>query len=81
MDAAVLAAVETVLGNHQSVIAVSTLKTGQYGVQNICFSLSCVVRVHGVKEILTLTMSAEEERGFRSFAAKLKTTLELFQQR
>jgi L-lactate dehydrogenase len=59
-----MAAVETVLGNHQSVISVSTLKTGQYGVQNICFSLPCVVSVNGVEEILTLTMSGEEERGF-----------------
>ncbi|MGA3287158.1 MAG: hypothetical protein ABSD46_07015 [Bacteroidota bacterium] len=81
MDAAVLAVVETVLGNRQSVISVSTLKTGQYGVQNICLSLPCVVSVNGVEEILTLTMSAEEERGSRSSAAKLKTTLESLQER
>ncbi len=76
-----MAAVETVLGNHQSVLSVSTLKTGQYGVQDICLSLPCVVGVNGIEEILTLTMSAAEERNFRSSAAKLKTTLESLQQR
>jgi len=76
-----MAVVETVLGNHQSVITVSTLKTRQYGVQNICLSLPCVVSINGVEEILTLTMSAEEKRGFRSSAAKLKTMLESLSQR
>jgi L-lactate dehydrogenase len=76
-----MAAVETVLGNHQSVISVSTLMTGQYGFQVICLSLPCVVGVNGVEEILTLTMNAEEERGFRSSTAKLKATLESLQQR
>ena len=76
-----MAAVETVLGNHQSVISVSTSKTGQYGGQGFSLILPCVVGVNGVEEILTRTMSAAEERGFRSSAAKLKTTLESLQQR
>jgi len=76
-----LSIVESILGNYRSVLSISTLMTGQYGIQDICLSLPCVVGVHGVEEILTLTMSAEEEQGFRSSAAKLKTTLESLQQR
>ena len=76
-----LSIVESILGNYRSVLSISTLMTGQYGVQDICLSLPCVVGENGVEEILTLTMNAEEEQGFRSSAAKLKTTLESLQQR
>jgi L-lactate dehydrogenase len=74
-----LSIVEAILGNYRSVLSVSTLMTGQYGVQDICLSLPCVVGENGVEEILTLTMNEEEEQGFRSSAAKLKTTLETLQ--
>ncbi len=76
-----LSIVEAILGNYRSVLSISTLMTRQYGVQDICLSLPCVVGEHGVEEILTLTMSEEEEQGFRSSAAKLKTTLESLQER
>jgi L-lactate dehydrogenase len=71
-----LSIVEAILGNFRSVLSVSTLMTGQYGVDDICLSLPSVVGKNGVEEILTLSMSTEEEIGFRSSAAKLKSTLE-----
>jgi L-lactate dehydrogenase len=74
-----LSIVEAILGDYRSVLSVSTLMTGQYGVQDICLSLPCVVGENGVEEILTLSMSEEEEQGFRSSATKLKTTLETLQ--
>lgn len=70
-----LSIVEAVLGNYRSVLSVSTLMTGQYGVEDICMSLPCVVGEHGIEEILTLNISKEEEDGFRASAAKLKKTL------
>ncbi len=76
-----LSIVEAILGNYRSVLSISTLMTGQYGVEDICLSLPCVVGVNGVEEILTLSMSEEEKKGFRSSAAKLKTTLESLQQK
>jgi L-lactate dehydrogenase len=76
-----LSIVESILGNYRSVLSISTLMTGQYGVQDICLSLPCVVGENGVEEILTLTMSKEEERGFQTSAAKLKTTLESLQEK
>ncbi len=70
-----LSIVEAVLGDYRSVLSVSTLMTGQYGVKHICMSLPCVVGENGVEEILTLNLSSEEEEGFRASALKLKTTL------
>jgi L-lactate dehydrogenase len=67
--------VETILGDYRSVLSVSTLMTGQYGVTDMCLSLPCVVGGNGVEEILTLNLSEEEELGFRLSAEKLKSTL------
>ena len=67
--------VEAILGNHRTVLSVSALMTGQYGISDICLSLPCVVGAHGIEEILTLNISQEEERGFRASAEKLKSTL------
>lgn len=71
-----LSIVEAILGNYRSVLSVSTLMTGQYGVRDICLSLPCVVGANGIEEILTLNISQEEEDGFRRSAAKLHKTLQ-----
>jgi L-lactate dehydrogenase len=74
-----LSIVEAVLGDFRSVLSVSTLMTGQYGVRDMCLSLPCVVGAHGVEEILTLNLSDDEMNGFRSSAEKLKATLATLQ--
>jgi len=70
-----LSIVESIIGDHRSVMSVSTLMTGQYGVRDICLSLPCVVGASGVEEVLTLNLSPEEETGFRGSAEKLLATL------
>ncbi len=70
-----LSIVEAILGDYRSVLSVSTLMMGQYGVSDICLSLPCVVGENGVEEVLTLPMNEEEQEGFRASAKKLKTTL------
>ena len=71
-----LSIVESIVGDYRSVLSVSTLMMGQYGVQDICLSLPCVVGGNGIEEILMLNLSKDEEDGFRSSAAKLKSTLD-----
>jgi L-lactate dehydrogenase len=70
-----LSIVEAIVGDYRSVLSVSTLMMGQYGVKDICLSLPSVVGGNGIEEILMLNMSDDEEDGFRASAAKLKTTL------
>ncbi len=69
-----LSIVEAILGDHRTVLSVSTLMTGQYGVREMCMSLPSIVGAEGVEEILTLNLSRDEERGFQASAEKLKTT-------
>lgn len=71
--------VEAIVGDYRSVLSVSTLMTGQYGVKDICLSLPCVVGENGIEEVLTLSMNQEEEEGFHASASKLKSTLQAMQ--
>jgi len=71
-----LSIVEAILGDYRSVLSISTLMTGQYGVRDISLSFPTVVGENGVEEILTLPMNAEEQEGFRTSANKLKATLD-----
>ncbi len=64
--------VEAILGNYRSVLSVSTLINGQYGVWDMCLSLPCVVGGQGIEEVLTLSLSPQEEQGFRASADTLK---------
>jgi L-lactate dehydrogenase len=75
-----LSIVEAILGNYRSVLSVSSLMTGQYGINDICLSLPCVVGENGIEEVLTVTMNAEEQEGLRASAEKLKTTLRTLHQ-
>ncbi|HVN47849.1 MAG TPA: L-lactate dehydrogenase [Bacteroidota bacterium] len=76
-----LSIVESILGDYRSVLSVSSLMTGQYGANDICLSLPCVVGANGIEEVLTVTMNAEEQRGFAVSAEKLKETLQSLQSR
>jgi len=76
-----LSIVEAILGNFRSVLSISTLMTGQYGIRDICLSLPCVVGTHGIEEVLTLPMNIEEEQGFQSSAHTLTQTLRQISQR
>lgn len=76
-----LSIVEAILGNYRSVLSVSSLMTGQYGVTDMCLSLPCVVGANGIEETLTLPMSKEEEEGFRASAEKLKETFATLEKR
>ena len=70
-----LSIVEAILGNYRTVLCVSTLMTGQYGIRDICLSLPCVVGSNGIEEVLTVNMSELEVEGFRASAEKLQSTL------
>ena len=71
-----LSIVDAILGDHRTVLSVSGLMQGQYGIRDICLSLPCIVGANGIEEVLTLNLSAEEEKGFRSSAEKLRSTLD-----
>lgn len=70
-----LAIVEAIVRDQHTVLTVSSLMHGQYGVHDICISLPSIVGAHGVEEVLNLQISADEEDAFRHSADTLKANV------
>lgn len=63
--------VEAVLRNEHSVLPVSTLTTGQYGIDDVYLSLPCVLGRSGVREVIEPVLSEDERAGLRASATVL----------
>jgi L-lactate dehydrogenase len=70
-----LTIVEAILRDQHTVLTVSSLMSGQYGVSDICISLPSIVGAHGVEEVLNLSLSSDEEDAFRRSATTLQERL------
>ncbi|HBQ65189.1 MAG TPA: L-lactate dehydrogenase [Clostridiales bacterium] len=67
--------VETILRNESSILPVSSLMTGQYGVEDVCLSLPAIVDRQGIAKVLELPLDPAEVQGFRESARILKAHL------
>jgi len=69
---------EAVLRDEHSVLPVSTLTTGQYGIEGVYLSLPCVIGRGGVERVIELPLDEAERAGLRASAETLRrTTTEL----
>lgn len=68
--------VESILRNENSVLTVSTLVDGYYGVDDICISVPAIVNRNGIKELVGLTLSDSEADAFRRSAQILKNVVD-----
>jgi L-lactate dehydrogenase len=64
--------VESILRDERSVLTVSTLLHGEYGIEDVSLSLPCIVNRKGAEKKILLSLSREEEEGFRHSAIVLK---------
>lgn len=60
--------VEAILRDERSILTVSSLLTGQYGLEGVCLSLPCIVGAQGVDRVLPVALDAEETRLLRRSA-------------
>lgn len=56
--------VEAILRNENSILTVSSLMEGQYGLTNVCLSLPCIVNSNGVEKVLCSDLKKNEEEAF-----------------
>lgn len=70
----ILGVVEAMLRDQNTVLTVSTLMTGQFGITDICLSLPSIVDHGGVEGVLMPALSAEELAALQRSAAVLKDT-------
>ncbi len=64
--------VEAIIRDERSILTVSSMLNGQYGIDDVCISLPSIVGRHGVEKILELPISEEEKSLFRKSASILK---------
>jgi L-lactate dehydrogenase len=66
--------VEAILRGQHTVLTVSTMMTGQFGVEDVCLSLPTIVNRSGVEGVLMPALSDAEAEAFRQSAQVLHDT-------
>lgn len=67
--------VEALLSPARSILPLSTVLTGQYGIEDVALSLPCVVSSAGIERVLTPPMDADETAKLQLSAQTLRETL------
>ena len=67
---------EAVLRDERSILPVSTLLAGQYGVSGVYLSLPCVMGREGVERVIEIPLDEEERAGLRASAELLRRTMD-----
>lgn len=65
--------VECIIGNEHSILTVSSMLDGQYGINDMCLAVPTVVSSEGAEKILEINFSDEELSGLQKSAEKLKS--------
>ena len=68
--------VGTILQDQHSVLPVSTLLDGEYGLTDVCLGIPAVVGQDGVQQIIIAPLTAKEQESLRNSAATLQKALE-----
>ena len=66
---------KAILNNQKSILAVSTMMNGQYGIEDVCLSLPCVVGSHGITRVIAPPLEPAEEADLIKSANVLKSTI------
>lgn len=67
---------EAIVGDESTILPVSTLLTGEYGITDLCLSLPCVIGADGIQKVLEIPLSEEEFQKLHRSANALRGILE-----
>lgn len=67
--------IESILRNERSVLTVSTLLHGEYGQEDLCASVPCLVGARGIERVLDIALPDDERKGLMNSAQVIKSTL------
>lgn len=67
---------ESVLRDEHTVLPVSTMMRGEYGIEGLYLSSPCVIGRHGVERVIELPLNDAERQGLEASADVLRRTLE-----
>jgi L-lactate dehydrogenase len=66
---------EAVLRAQRSVLTVSTMLAGEYGLHDVCLSVPCIVSAYGIDRVIDSTLPDEEQERLVASGALLKQTI------
>ena len=67
--------VSSILFNSHSVLPLSVVPSGEYGLENVAMSLPCILGETGIERILTLPLDEDGERGMRACDEYLRSVI------
>ena len=67
--------VSAIIGNEYTMLSVTSVVNGEYGISDIALSLPCVICSDGIDRIVDIGISAEEQKLLEISAQKLKDVL------
>ncbi len=70
-----LRVIGAVLRNERSLLTVSTLLHGEYGLENVCLSVPCLVGSNGIERVMETTLADDERDGLMNSAQVLKSAI------
>jgi L-lactate dehydrogenase len=73
--AAMARIVEAIVRDQKTVLTVSSLIEGAYGIEGVCLSLPAIVGRGGVERVLRLELDPEEEERLRGSARKIRESI------
>lgn len=65
---------QAVLRDEKSILTVSSLVSGQYGIHDVCLSLPCVIGRRGVERVIPIKLTPDEESSLRNSADAIRST-------
>ena len=66
--------VEAIIRDENSVLTVSTLLDGEYGLDDVCLSVPCIINRKGIKSIVETTLNQSEEKALKKSAEIIRDT-------
>ena len=67
---------EAILRNERTILPVSSILNGEYGIHGVSLSLPSIVSRNGVEKVLAVNLDEKELKGFKSSASLMKSLLE-----
>jgi len=72
----VAATTERILGGDNSILTVSTLVSGEHGIDDVYMSLPCTVNQGGVRDVHEFDLSADEQTALQESAGVIRESIE-----
>ncbi|MGL4369184.1 MAG: L-lactate dehydrogenase, partial [Spirochaetota bacterium] len=67
--------IDAIARNSNRLLTVSTFIENKYGISDVCLSLPCVVNQHGIREIMPIKLTTDEQSKLKASAQTLQELL------